>query len=233
MNQEVKQKGFTIIELLLAMSFISMLLLAIAMTILQIGRIYNRGVTISEVNEAAQSIAIDIERSITAAGTLDLEGDSFEPTTDGRLCLGQYSYIMNYGKFQQDFSNVNRYANADADTPITLIKIEDPGKTYCGGATTSTAHAGTIEKAASTDLLAVGDHNLALHNFSITRAAGARDERTGQSLYHVSFTIGTNDQAALDDTQSSCKPPNIAGSDLAYCYVQQFTIVVRAGSEVN
>ena len=65
MNRAAKQTGFTLIELMLAMTFISVLLLAIAMTIIQIGTIYNRGVTLKEVSQAARSISDELNRSIT------------------------------------------------------------------------------------------------------------------------------------------------------------------------
>ena len=70
-----KQRGFTLIELMLAMTFISVLLLAIAMTIIQIGNIYNKGTTVKEINQAARAIADDVSRSASAASALNIDTD--------------------------------------------------------------------------------------------------------------------------------------------------------------
>ena len=43
------RRGFTLIELMLAIAFISMLLLAIAAVGIQVGRIYTRGIVLRDV----------------------------------------------------------------------------------------------------------------------------------------------------------------------------------------
>jgi type II secretory pathway pseudopilin PulG len=121
------RQGFTIIELMLAMSFVAILLITIAMTTIQIGNIYNQGRTLKEVNEAGRSIASDIQRTIaisspfstdpgvgsryikpkTATTTRTTTKTPYIIQTDdgistgtpigGRLCTGKYSYVWNYG----------------------------------------------------------------------------------------------------------------------------------------
>ena len=48
------RRGFTLIELMLAIAFISMLLLAIAAVGIQVGRIYTRGIVLRDVNQAGR-----------------------------------------------------------------------------------------------------------------------------------------------------------------------------------
>ena len=50
------KKGFTLIELMLAMSFISVLLLSIAMVGIQAGKMYSRGIVLRDVNKAGRDI---------------------------------------------------------------------------------------------------------------------------------------------------------------------------------
>ena len=93
-------KGFTIIELLLAMTFISALLLAIALTIVQVANIYNRGIILKEVNQTSRAISDELESSLRSSSTFSTEADDKRYVNNqwgGRMCLGQYSYIWNYG----------------------------------------------------------------------------------------------------------------------------------------
>jgi hypothetical protein len=59
------------------------------------------------------------------------------------------------------------------------------------------------------------------------------DDATGQQLYNLTFTIGTGDANALTADKTACLPPGDPNSDFAYCTVQQFTLVIRAGNRVN
>ena len=98
-------KGFTIIELALAMSFVSMLLIAVAMTVIQISNIYNRGITLKSVNQVGRVVGSEFKNSIAQKSYFELDGAHYITDTDGgRLCTGQYSYIWNYGKKISDYT---------------------------------------------------------------------------------------------------------------------------------
>src|SRR5450759_2265716 len=97
-----RQRGFTLVELMLAMAFVSALLLAIAMTVIQIGNIYNRGITYKNVNQVGSSLVSELQRSIASNAPFDVsingvgEGEHYiNKGWGGRLCTGQYSYIWN------------------------------------------------------------------------------------------------------------------------------------------
>jgi Tfp pilus assembly protein FimT len=236
MNRVAKQDGFTLIELVLAMAFISALLLAIAMAIIQVGTIYNRGMTLKEVNQTSRSVSDDLTRSLTSSEAFTLSSKYVASSTGGRLCLGQYSYLWNYARSYQDTNRVE-YANAATETatgPIRFVKVPDASGKYCvlqtNGRYLDIQAADTVS---TVELLKAGDRALSIHQFAITSGANAFDPTTGQQLYNVSFTIGTGNVSALTSDQSSCLPPNDPNSDFAYCTVQQFKLVVRAGDRVN
>jgi prepilin-type N-terminal cleavage/methylation domain-containing protein len=237
MNHVDKRRGFTLIELMLAMSFISLLLIAITLTILQISSIYNRGITLKEVNAAGRTLGSELQRSIAETDPFSIESGAgsryiLQGDWGGRLCLGQYSYIWNFGKalVANDSSRLNLYADA-ANTPVHFAKVLDPDASYCSQV------AKKVDPATSVELLDVGDHDLAIHSFVISSAATANDSKTRQRLYTIDFVIGTNDQVALAyDTSSgeaSCKPPSAPGADPSYCSVNKFSIVARAGNTVQ
>jgi type II secretory pathway pseudopilin PulG len=248
MNHVAKKQGFTIIELMLAMAFVSALLIAIAMTVIQIGNIYNKGITYKDVNQAGRSIASELQRSIAESASFSIDaadnhyviqkGDNDE-TLGGRLCLGQYSYIWNYGKYiQSGDSRINTYVDADSSTsPIRFVKVLDPNTSYC------VANSGVypkINKANAVELLVVGQgsgsnqHDLALHSFTIS-SNPPQDSKTGQGLYSIEFLLGTNEQTALmgDSAGTECRPPNDPLSDVSYCSVNKFNVVARAGNTVK
>lgn len=240
MNQ-TRDKGFTLIELMLAMGFVSALLLAIAMTVIQIGNIYNTGLTYKNVNQTGGVLASEIQRSISGSAQFDIstnasgEGEHYvNKSWGGRLCLGQYSYIWNYGDAIQANNplQLNMYSGATSTTPnINFIKVRDPdpNSSYC------TAPLSLIQPSGATELLDVGQYNLAIHSFSITSdPTNGYDSLTGQRLYNISFLLGTNDQAALsasgDRTKTTCTTPDQLNADPSYCAVNRFDILARAGN---
>jgi hypothetical protein len=226
---------------MLAMGFVSVLLIAVAMTVIQIASVYNRGITLKDVNQVGRSLASELQRSIaqTASFSVDLNkpGSRYvNKSWGGRLCLGQYSYIWNYGKaIQTGDTSRNVYLNSGVE--IRFVKALDSNANYCTN---------TVAKIDSTNAVELLDadvqnqHDLAIHSFTISStpstADTAFDAKTGQRLYSIKFLLGTNDQTALTFDSGGaviCKPPNESGADPAYCSVNQFDVVARAGNTVE
>ena len=233
-NRSNKEQGFTLIELILAMAFLSVLLLAIAMTVIQIGNTYNRGVTLKDVNQAGRSIVSDLQRSIGESAPFPIEpgvGTHFiNNSWGGRLCIGKYSYIWNYGSTlnAKNPLEINKYDSNDTSlAPINFVKVVDANSSYCWN------ESKRIDPNQSTELLTASDHNLAIQSFNITSETTALDSKTGERLYSLSFYLGTNETAALKNNGTACKNPGEDGADIAYCSVQEFDIVIRAGSSVE
>lgn len=236
MSHVNRKQGFTLVELMLAMGFVSALLLAIAMTVIQIGNIYNTGITYKSVNQAGGSIASQLLRDINSSTPFDLPGTNpvhyVQQNWGGRLCIGQYSYIWNYGDaIQAKNPQLYVYSGATSTTPdINFIKVFDPTSSYCTFATTSKKD---IIFGDSVELLDVGKNNLAVYSFSIS--SNAHDDSTNQRLYDISLVIGTNEKDTLDASSGSmkCQLPDNVKSDPTYCAVNQFDIVARAGNKAT
>lgn len=242
MSHDNKQQGFTLIELLLAMAFISVLLLAIAMTVLQISTIYNRGIIVKEVNQVGRAVSTELQKAIVTVAPFSINqtpGSHYfqqgSPSVyGGRLCLGQYSYIWNYGSVLQPGTSPirNRYVAeslliTEQSSPIRFIKVYDSNGSYCTNLNKQ------IDPTSATEILSIGDHSLVIQKLSVSTTTTAQDAKTGQQLYTIAFSLGTNDQGALTSGGTACKAPGVAGADLSYCVVQQFSIVVRAGNVVQ
>ena len=103
MHQRRANSGFTLVELMLAMAFVSVLLLSVAMVAVQAGKIYNRGTVMKTVNQSGRTISDVIRRDflqssatkiVNSANPVILVRESGS-VRSGRVCLGQYSYVCN------------------------------------------------------------------------------------------------------------------------------------------
>ena len=192
----------------------------------------------------------DLSQDLSAAPTFPLTangGHYVTQTWGGVLCLGQYSYVWNFGQAVSSYnatkqtSSINLVVNDDGSTtPVNFAKVIDTSAALCA---TSTAK--SVAQSQTVELVKNTDHNLALHEFCVVSQATASDPLTGQQLYTINYSIGTNDTNALTagtpactgnnqtDGYTSCKAPHQAGSDLSYCTVQEFSLVVRTQNAVN
>lgn len=233
MSRLCNKKGFTIIELTLAMTFLSVLLVMITMMVIRVGDIYNRGLTIKDVNQAGRVIIRDLQQTISQSRSFSVDVDADDNGLNyvkrdfgGRLCTGQYSYIWNYAERITD-NTTPTIGNANLDKSIPdgkmmrFIRVPDSTAQYCSSPTSQ------IDTSSVQDLLGVDDLTLALYDFSISRSAF--DSKTGQGLYYISFTVGTDSAAAVD--KESCTPDS--NLDTSYCSINQFNMVVRAGNEIQ
>jgi prepilin-type N-terminal cleavage/methylation domain-containing protein len=230
-------RGFTLIELMLAMTFISVLLVAIAMTTIQISNIYNKGITLREVNQAGRSVSSELQQSIASSVPFDVTPKTDNsPATQtshyvvrdggGRLCLGNYSYAWNYGKALAGGAGAPAvYNKYDNNTPVRFAKIEDAGGSLCADVDLA------VPKSKSSELLSSGDRDLVLHSFTISQTAS--DSTTNQALYAITMVIGTNDRAQLTTDNASCKPPAQGVGNEDYCSVNQWDIIARAGNKAG
>lgn len=236
-GSRVARAGFTLVELLLSMAFIAVLLLAIAITVMQISSSYNRGMTVKDVNQAGRLVSEDIRYNVSSSSAFTADGDSFA-TDDltGRLCLGNYSYIWNYGRaFGEGLTPISMRIDT-VTTPIRLVKVIDQSRKYCQiGAEGNITHRdiNPADVGSARELMGSSDRNLAIQGFTVDSPDASFDPLTGQRLHRVSFTIGSGDISSMNEDQTRCLMPGEEGADLTYCVVQKFTLVIRAGSGVN
>lgn len=189
-----RQSGFTLIELLLAMTFISVLLLTIALTIVQIANIYNRGIILKEVNQTSRSLSDELDGAMRSSSTFSIEPSARRYVSNqwgGRMCLGQYSYVWNYGTALDSVSsNRNQYsgpntsgnsvidANGTTRYEISFVKVPDAGGVYC--MPNGSGAYPKINPAEAVELLRTGDHSLAIHAFDVVSNPTAKDALSSQ-----------------------------------------------------
>ncbi|MBQ9029363.1 hypothetical protein IJ114_01170 [Candidatus Saccharibacteria bacterium] len=159
MRKIVNKSGFTILELALAMAFISFLLLSIGFVSVQIAHVYQKGVTVKLVNSNGRELVEEFSRAITASRYSPSVDEGFEYTfsvaempvetvsspsgkaqAHGAFCTGKYSYIWNSGYvFNPDTAPEIAKANMASfklgdNSPIEkfrLLRVNDPGREIC------------------------------------------------------------------------------------------------------
>jgi len=95
MNVIKDNKGFTILELLISTTVFSVILLLCTFGLVQVGRNYYRGATITRTQNVARSVMNTLTQSIQfsgsdAVGTLPSAGTP--PAPSGTFCIGSLGY---------------------------------------------------------------------------------------------------------------------------------------------
>lgn len=118
------QQGFTIVELLIATTIFSVMLLIIAGSIIQIGRLYYKSLTSSRTQETARTIISDISEAIqfnsgdvvgTNVITLNNIGDPFSRG----ICVGSRLYSYRLGQQQVNNTHAMVVQNMASDCTST------------------------------------------------------------------------------------------------------------------
>lgn len=89
--KKADKKGFTIIELLIAATVFSTVLLVLSYGIIHIGRMYYKNITSSRTQETARALMDDISSSIQFSGSDII----YIPGTPALLCAGTDKYVIN------------------------------------------------------------------------------------------------------------------------------------------
>lgn len=95
-QKEQREAGFTLVELLIASSVFSVVLLLLTFGMLQIGKVYYKGTTSSRTQAVARNISDEISQSIQFAGgaisPLAVSGDAT------KFCVGDKGYWFKLNK---------------------------------------------------------------------------------------------------------------------------------------
>lgn len=246
------QAGFTIVETMLSVAFISILLIAVGTISLHTVRTYHKGVTVKTVNEIGYAVGDDLKRSISAGGVSlnSTPSDYFTNDNYGVLCTGVYSYVWNYANsLKTKNTKVIRYKEYLSDTTnlggdeskIRMVKVLDRTRYFCSIAADYSKINGSIHSPKSPaavanraiEIIKPSDGDLMMYDFHI--AQGARDSQTGYSIYNASFSLGTfMDKYMIKDAQCVTDGSLLSGVESSaaglhdYCAINKFNISILA-----
>lgn len=211
------QRGFTLVELSIAIVFVAILTLAILTISLQMMKMYSKGVTLKSINQVARDVGDQLTRDLRAAN-----GKSIKSGPQ-RFCLGTVSYLWNTPAILGESPG-----SADQITfngqPIRFVRVSDPGGNYC-----SSSNPMVVNSSGNpSEMLGDTTNNLAVHSMNLTQLSPTGSV-AAQQLYQLDYTIGTADTSALNGAGASatCKPPTDASANFDFCTVSQFTQVIK------
>lgn len=140
------KKGFTIIELMLAMAFLGTMLMAIATLVMRITNIYQKGLALRGVNSIGRELISDLTRTIDSSPTnikvnpefghditvndlkpvftnyfLSIDNASTGEQYSGIFCTGSYSYVWNTAPTIVK----SRDSDTANDTSLITLKLSD------------------------------------------------------------------------------------------------------------
>ena len=228
-----KKSGFTIVELLLAMSFVAMLMVAIAAMVLRMSNLMVKGKTFKELNSSARSISSDFNRSFNSlygiegwdgvsSATSAAPGVSYvKNDLGGAFCTGDFTYIWNSAAALNNGNGPAQY-NGSTDNSIRLIRIKDITKKYCQDSSASLWTSIPRDSNQVTEILSAGETDLMLYDIRFRRVGV--DTISGQSLINIQYILGTKGESGINVANSQCTPSD----DLAnYCAINRFDLLVR------
>lgn len=241
MTQRYRRYGFTLIELMLAMAFVSVLLLAIATIAIQAGKLYNRGLTLKSINQSGREISDSLRRDFLQANAGKISGNANSAVVmvqaggadrSGRLCLGDYSYVWNVpkvvsGEVKSGAGIITEVGGPHSGRPINFARVIDPDGMLCQKNETTGAYMSTVATDKVTHLLKPAGSNdvvLVIHQMKAARVAG---DSGADSLYRLEFVLGTSQLEAVNTANGTCKPPADNSENLDFCAINSFEMIVR------
>jgi prepilin-type N-terminal cleavage/methylation domain-containing protein len=116
-----KQAGFTILELIIATAVFSMILLLATNAIVQIGRLYYKGLTTTRTQEASRLVNDDVSRALQLSRKGDIKetGDKTNLDSVRTICIGDNRYTFVFDK------------RVGSDTVHGLWQDQTPGSGEC------------------------------------------------------------------------------------------------------
>ena len=230
-NRQLDSDGFTIIELMIALSVLATILLMTTVILIQINSLYSKGINSAKLQNSARTITADVQSAIQFGNYTNPSNpvSTVGPNTwgDYATCIGtvRYTYKLDYelgidgGRpstpntlhvLWRDNLKNSSYTCKPLDISVAKV-ISDNISTDGGGSTPSTGYE------------MVPDH-VRLGKFSITQAS--------PNVYSVDISMAYGDDDLLIKSGSSLPAP-LTGTEYSYNCRGNTGTQFCAASEIN
>lgn len=208
-TSHTKQAGFTIVELMIAISVLSVVLLLTTVGIVRVGEAYYKGITQANTQQAARNILNDIVENIEYGG---LTGTGLTPApydivglyggtySVNVYCLGfqRYTYVTNY--------RLAANTQVSATDPVSKHVLWKDTMPNDKCVALNTGEASPIATTAPDSAVGINGtellgRNMRLTDFSITSVPGSSN-----ILYKVAITIMYGDDDLIDKSDPGGMP---------------------------
>jgi len=221
------QKGFTIIELLIATTVFSIILLTALTGFFEIGRLFFKGVSATNTQNIANQISQDILGNFTTATNVSgpNSGNSYT-----YYCVGNTRYTYDIGYEIDSSASPNHSAPSGASGGnFGVLRDVLPGSSACAAPCNDQGNAqcpaGTVKFNNPTEML--GD-KMRIDSFSIQPGSA-----TAPNYYNLSFVIAYGDDDRLAYTTAN-DPSTVfcaGNSTNQFCAVSQISTSVYRGGQ--
>lgn len=178
------ERGFTLVELMVATAVFSTLLLAVTAATLSIGRSYQRSMYASNTQAAASNIVDTLAQSVRFSKTATaVSGNAASGTAT--QCVGDQQILYTYGRLVGDVSSATASKYGVVIRPVTPGCVVTP------------IHTASPTLSGQKELLARG---MRLSNLRIT------DQGAGAYQVLVRVVYGEDDLLCSDSVAGSCTP---------------------------
>lgn len=118
----------------MALLFVGIIMMALFSTLISLMRTYNKGVWMSQINQAGRQINTDIGEQARFSSSPTYQ------SANNRLCVGNVTYIWNTNQDIKN-GNVKNWYSGEAgldhsQTSLRLVRVVDPAGTFCNNAST-------------------------------------------------------------------------------------------------
>ncbi len=205
--KRVVEQGFTVVELLIATTVFSTVILLGLTGFVQVGKSYYKGVTISQTQEAARQVLNEVSGNIRLGSSVS----SLNDAGGGRFfyCVGSHRYTFT------PFNMVDS-SNHDEITKFGLLEDSLPGETACANPFGNPG----VPLSSPVELLS---NQMRLLKFNISPVG------SNTKLFSVALTVAYGQNEALTDPGSAdaqCKL-NLGGTQ--FCAITKLSTVVYEG----
>lgn len=211
------QSGFTIIELMISLTFIAFLLMFIVSMTLRVTNLYSKGMTLKSINQASRTVVEQMSRDIAESSNPIVYLNSTGAANGGVMCTDRAVYLWN--KLTTSVTPASsdiRYAAPDVDKPIRLMR------------STNQALCKPSAEAHSIPYAPTGGENTELLSES-TAVVSIMLSRQQNNLYRLTVRLGTS---IVDDYETSggetlgtqCK----IGREGEFCHTVEFERIIYA-----
>ena len=224
-----KQKGFTIVELLIATTVFSIIMLTALTGFLEIGRLFYKGVSATNTQTIANQVSQDILGNFTTAGNVSGPNSGNGYTY---YCIGNTRYTYDIGYEVSSSASPNHAApaggNGSSGGNFGLLRDVMPGSSACGAPCNdqvpTSCPTSTVKFNNPTELL--GD-KMRIDAFSVQPGSST------PNFYNLSIVIayGDDDRLAYTTPNDPSTVYCAGNSSNQFCAVSQITTSAYRGGQ--
>lgn len=227
MSKQKKEQGFTIIELMFAMTAFSIVMMVALASIVQIGRLYYKGVTTASVQEAARRAAEEISQtiqfsalSITSPSVIGPNIAVGSPDTVF-FCVGTKRYTV---AIDRELSTSPSTANKEK---LHVFWVDDVPA--CAGGAASAANLENANPSNPATPVGTNGRELLQQGMRITRLSITPIDAPSNTLWQLTLNVayGDEDLMEVDPNNATRKICRSSYSGTEFCAFAEQTIIIK------